>query len=393
MKSSQAPTSAMDPTQPEDSRCPECGRFVGPLNRCPHCGTRIKKRMTVRFFRGMALTIGFAGLALLYLMVTRGEVPIIKVDNIDRTMNFAFVRVSGTVMGDSRIVREAGQVASVAFTLDDGSEEELVIRAYRAKARELIGRDLLPLSGDRVTVAGSLQVAADDMALWLADPDWLEIERAEITDLQVRQLRMDLEGRNVFVEGVITDVITPKVGTRMPWTVRFTDGTGDGRLNYWDDVYQELPDKLAVKPGATFRAQATVVYQQERLQFQMNRARQLTLLEDDAATIMAARPQDVPELLTPSELKRSQAGLFVALRGTLEQRSFPPEGSRAYHRFELGDGTATIEVVYQDVSARNLPQDAFPPGREVTVYGLVEELTAGPRIRIFHPSQLQESDG
>lgn len=367
----------------DESYCARCGRFVGPANQCPHCGAPVTKRLSVRFFRIMALLVGVVGLGLLYLMSTRHELPLIRIADIQRTMNFAFVRVQGTVTSDARLFSEGGQIASVAFTINDGSEE-LDVRAYRAKARELVEADLLPRSGDRVTVGGSLQVSADSMAMWIADKSLIHIERAEIRPLRLMDLTRDLESRNVIIQGIITAVDTPKAGTRAPWTVRWTDGTGDGRMTLWNDLYMDLPDKLQLAPNTVFRAMATVVFQQERLQFQLNRIADLTFLDEAPAKVAAT-------LETDAEWPEGDLGQMVRAEGRIVSLTIPPEGSRAMHRIKIQTTTGPLEIVYVSASGHPIDRADFPINESITVRGIREQTGQGPRLRIYHPAQLQPS--
>ena len=42
-------------TQSDEMACPKCGRFVGAATKCPYCGAKVEKRMSlvaIRFLMG-----------------------------------------------------------------------------------------------------------------------------------------------------------------------------------------------------------------------------------------------------------------------------------------------------------------------------------------------------
>ncbi len=374
--------------QPEEIICHNCGRFVGPLNKCPNCGARIEKRMSVRFFRMGAILVGLVGLGLLWMMAARSEVPIIEIGGIERTMNFAFVRIAGTVMGEPRITREAGRVASVSITVDDGTGE-IAIRAYRAKAQELIEKDRLPRSGDKVIVGGSLQVSADDMAMWLADTDLIQIVRKDLMYPAVADLTLEDESRIAVVRGIILDVAPPKVGTRMPWSVRFTDGSGIATLNMFEDTYQEIPDKMRLEPGSVFEATLILTIYQDKLQLQLNRGSDFAFLDVDPSEIVAKHPGAPTEPHKISMLTEEQDGHMLMVKGRITALDYPPPRSRAYHRITIKEGRHEITIVYQAPHDLPLRDERLVVGAEVRVTARMEQLTRERRLRIYHPSQIE----
>ena len=54
-------------TQSEEMACPKCGRFVGAATKCPYCGAKVEKRMSLVALRWAAVLLSTVGLFLLYL--------------------------------------------------------------------------------------------------------------------------------------------------------------------------------------------------------------------------------------------------------------------------------------------------------------------------------------
>ena len=79
-----------------DITCPSCGRFTGTYTTCPSCGAPVEKRMRILVFRWGAGGVAVLGLLLLYLAAVYSDIEPIKANEVTETMNFAFVRVTGT---------------------------------------------------------------------------------------------------------------------------------------------------------------------------------------------------------------------------------------------------------------------------------------------------------
>jgi len=157
------------------SLCPSCERFIGPADVCPYCGTGSARTPVLRLLRAAALLLSFLGLAFLYLMSAHREIPLVAVADISPFMNFARVRVAGTVTRAPYVPRRDGAVDYLFFTLDDGSGL-IRVAAQDRVARRLVEGGLLPGAGSSAEASGSLSVSAE------GDPK-LRLHRAE--DLKV----------------------------------------------------------------------------------------------------------------------------------------------------------------------------------------------------------------
>jgi len=103
----------MEMERKEEVICPSCGRFVGIHEKCPYCGAAVRKRMTVRFFRYGAVVVAVVGLILLYFAVRIIEIPTIKVKDITETMNWAYVRICGTLTQDAKYYTAGAREARI----------------------------------------------------------------------------------------------------------------------------------------------------------------------------------------------------------------------------------------------------------------------------------------
>ena len=140
--------------------CPSCERFIGPADNCPYCGEASAKSPFVRRLRYAAVALSVLGLASLFLMAAHRDLPVLQVDSITPTMNFAYVRLIGTVTRDPYVIQRNGDLDYMSFLLDDGTGR-IRVQAHRETASALRDAQLVPAKGDVVDVAGSLSVAAE----------------------------------------------------------------------------------------------------------------------------------------------------------------------------------------------------------------------------------------
>ena len=155
--------------------CPSCERFIGPADRCPYCGEASAKSPFIRGLRIAALVLAVLGLALLFRMASQRELPVQAVGAVNPMMNFAFVRVIGTVRYDARVIERGGTVDYVSFPVDDGTGR-IRVQVYARAAQRLVAEDRVPRRGQVVDVAGSLNISAEGMPrLRLATPAQLKV--------------------------------------------------------------------------------------------------------------------------------------------------------------------------------------------------------------------------
>lgn len=381
--------------QPDEIMCSSCGRFVGALTRCPHCGARVQKRLSIRVCRYAALVLGTVGLGLLYLMTTHREIPLVRIGDIRPSMNFAYVRVVGTVSSDARIFKEGDKPRSLRFMVDDGSGE-ISVTAYRSQAETLVSEDRVPRVGDRVEVAGALGMAADDsVVLRLQVPSQLMVTRSEVPITPLGVLAADQAGESVRVEGTIVDVSPPRPGSRAPWTVKIRDPTGEGVLTFWEDVYAEIRDKILLMKGSPVVARVAVRTYRGDLQLSLGRGTDLEFPQQGAARTMTAGPgapgTDV-RTVAVADLSPDLAGEVVSVSGRVKGLREPAPGSRAPYQVTLQDGDAEVTVVYWDVVARHLAGNRPVVGALMTVRGQVDVYRDKVQLKVSHSGQIMLVD-
>lgn len=336
--------------QPDDITCPSCGRFVGALTRCPHCGTRIEKRISVRATRIAAVLLATIGLIFLYLMSINKEIPVIQIGDIEPTMNFAYVKITGTVNEDARIYEKSGRIQSLRFFIDDGTGE-IPVSAYRAQAQALVQENRIPRIGDYAEVAGSLSVSADDrILLRLQSPEQLFLTQADIPHMQIGSINESTIDQLVVLEGEITRTFEPRPDSNAPWKVVVKDETGTIPVTLWQSIYDQLPDKLILTPGTKVSVRVQIGEYRGDLQATLSYAQDIKQADESGKVSYDIEP--VTDSYTPSQLNASMEGRQIVICGKIQSISPPPENSRAPWRIVLADGQTSVPVVFWDDQAK-----------------------------------------
>lgn len=144
----------------DPSFCPGCERFIGPARVCPYCEADSAQPAVIRKLNYAALILGTLGLFLLYLAAAHRERETVRIGDLSPSMNFAYIKVKGTVDREPYTGRRKDMPDYVAFSIADESGQ-LQIAAYRETAKTLIDRKQLPAKGDTVEAAGVLNISAD----------------------------------------------------------------------------------------------------------------------------------------------------------------------------------------------------------------------------------------
>ena len=344
----------MSERQNRSGECPSCGRFVGPYERCPYCGAVVGRRMAVRLFRYGSLALALVGLAVLLLVARHSRVPTVEIGHLSGTMNWAYVRVEGTVTRQPAYDPEAG---SLKFWVWDGTGE-IMVTAYRAEVEKLLAEGRVPVMGDRVSVEGTLRVREDFQYLVLNVPQHTQVQPAEPLTLTIAEVNEGLLYRQVTVRGVVRDDRTPYAGLRI-LTLRDASGAIDVTLPTSTTVVGgPLPQ---VKVGQSVQVTGAVDRYRGMPQISVGRGSDLVLLEE---TIPLAPLRPI------GELAAAEVGGMAAVEGAIARVSPFSAGVR----FTLDDGTGTVTLLlWQDLYEALPERGALVAGARVRAQGEVSE--------------------
>jgi len=237
----------------------------------PVYGPQVKRPLRIRVLQIASLALAFAGLILLYLYSVNRDIPLVRVDSVTPTMNFATVRVSGEVTRGAYVFQSGGMV----FNLDDGSGE-IAIMGGRAQADALENAGRLPRRGDRVEVAGSLNVSADqEVKLRMQSAEQLVLQRKRVpsaapgtAQVRLADITVAQKGDQVLVIGVLKDINVPGPGSKAPYVLTLEQDGAELDVVFWDKVFQGLERKLPM-PGKLISALGRVDVYKDKIQLKV----------------------------------------------------------------------------------------------------------------------------
>jgi len=196
--------------------CPWCVKFVVAYEKCPYCGTEMKKLISIIFFKRAALVIAFGGLALLWFTAVKMKPPLIHVADINARYNNAVVEIKGTVES----VRTKGK-DQIEFDVDDGTGS-IKAQAFRGRA-EMKKLGHVPRAGDQVSVIGSVQLTEKyGTSLMINIPSKVKVTPAKWEKVTVDKVTLENKDKLVQVTGEI--VIARKNGDDIFLTIGDTTG-------------------------------------------------------------------------------------------------------------------------------------------------------------------------
>ncbi|MBC8207365.1 MAG: hypothetical protein ISR85_04310 [Kiritimatiellales bacterium] len=325
----------------------------------PAYGPQVKRPLRVRALRIAALVLAFAGLILLYFYSVNRDIPLVRVDSITPTMNFATVRVSGEVTRDAYVFQSGGMV----FNLNDGSGE-IAVMGGRAQAEALENAGRLPRRGDRVEVSGSLNVSADqEVKLRMQSAEQLVLQRKRapsaapgLSPVQLVNITAAQEGEQVLVTGLLKEIEVPGPGSKAPYVLTLEQGGAELDVILWDDVFQGLERKLPM-PGKTISVLGRVDVYKDKVQLKVWEAA-------DLREVTEVMPLVSDGTVTPiAAITSEQKGNLFTVIGTLgEPRSIP--GGVIY---PIADDSGEMMVLFWDKKISGEERDALESGVRLSV--------------------------
>jgi DNA/RNA endonuclease YhcR with UshA esterase domain len=326
------------PPPPND--CPSCGRFVGPQPACPYCGAAVGQRLAVRLFKYGSLALALLGLAVLLVAARCSQVPTVEIGSLVGTMNWAYVRLEGTV---SRQPAYDPETQALKLWVWDGTGE-ILVTAYRAEAEALRVAARLPAMGDRLAVEGTLRVKEDFQYLVLNVPQHVEIWPAQPAEMAIAAARAAPLYQSVRIRGLVREVRQPYEGLCI---LSLRDASGEIDVTLAADTAALGGDLPEVSPGQALQVTGAVDHYRDAPQISVARAGDLVRL-DEAPPIASRR--------RIAELAVADVGRLVQVEGALI--AVHPFSAGVKATLADGGGTVTL-LLWQDLC------DALPEGQRL----------------------------
>ena len=383
--------------------CGSCGRFVGPYERCPYCGAQMTGRLAVRTVKLVAALLATLGLALVWWAARGVPIPEISIGEAGGTMNLAYVRLRGRLTRGLTYDPESGYLG---FWLADETGE-VHVNAYEDVTRVLLAQGILPAIGDEVSVAGTLRIREDYVALTLNIPEHLDLQRPAAILLGAGEITLLDEGLRVRVRGHVQQITEPYDGLIL---VDLRDDSGEITIAV-DEVVEtltgELPEMVAgqaitVEGVVSLYRMTPQIVPANVADIRLSAVPVLTQASSPAAdnppeeNVLLVQPQAQPSVQPPvplNEISEADLGRTVRVQG----RVVMLEGLSGGVKATLDDGTAQILLLLWDDVHQDLEAPAtLDVGAEVAVTGEVqvyrEELEVVPAsatdVEILKPAEL-----
>ncbi len=297
-----------------------------------------------------AVILALVGLVGLYVYARQVPIPALSIRDAQGTLNMAYVRLQGRITG---AITYDPTSQYLAFWLEDDTGMARV-SCYRDVTQALLSAGLIPAVGDQVSVAGTLRVREDSVALTVNVPEHLELNRPDPVRVPVNQLTILDEGLRVQVSGVVADLFTPYEGLTLI-TVSNEDGAIAVAVNDTLTILTgPLPDLM---PGQGITVTGTVTLYKDQVQLSPARVQDIAVGPAPYATDQAPRKL--------SELSAADEGQVVRVEAAVTKLAGLKGGLKA----TLDDGTGQVVLLLWD-----------------SVYGGLDDplaLDVGARLRVL----------
>ncbi len=230
--------------------CPTCGRYVGPLEICPFCRAIHRKRPIIVWFKYLTPILAILGMfGLKYMGDTMGN-PLMKIGDLGRTSNFAYVQLEGKVCAEPRFYHAAGTddptAGTMEFCLDDGSGQTRV-KTYEDATRRILRQRKVPSRGDTVHVTGNFQTRTHKHSLIVGSPHEIEItQKPIVANLTSQELAWSApdsldDNARVVVEGTLRKSWNDRAKGKYTVVLFLDGGNRKDENGFYRNVRVELP--------------------------------------------------------------------------------------------------------------------------------------------------------
>ena len=366
-------------TQSDEMACPKCGRFVGAATKCPYCGAKVEKRMSLVALRWAAVLLSTVGLVLLWLMARTREPELVRIGDIEATMNFGVVRLAGEVRGDPRPFKNGN---GMSFNVNDGSGS-IVVFVDQAQRKAMMDGGLVPRRGDGIDFVAQLQSSASGSSARIRslNPSSFRLTRdggepAGAPDRGARPapsakdlgpavpfsaVDASLVGKSVVLEGTVVAIQEPAADSKRPYVVTLTNDVEGVDLKVWPDQFAQIADAASLT-GTPVRVKAAVKLWKDQVDLQLKRG------EDLQRAVRPAQKRRAPVPVATAAAEK--LGSWVTVVGALSEPADLDGKGTAYR---LTDDSGSIQVVFWNSTVPPDLQRKAAAAARASVNGKVRE--------------------
>lgn len=344
----------MSADNPSATLCPSCGRYVGALEKCPHCGASVRKRLPIRTLRLGSIVLALAGIAALLYAVSGAATPKLSIANIEATMNYAYVRVEGTV---TRGPNYNPDTQELKFYIADATGE-IPVASFRATTRQLLDAKKIPVAGDHALVEGTLRVREDFISMNLPSADKLTLTHPNARALKISEIDKDRNLQIVSITGDVREVHSPYKGLNL---ITVGDATGEIDVALSSDIIALSGNIPEVQIGDAVQVSGTVTFYKDQPQLALTNARDLIKADAGSAPVTTTRIAD---------LDLTRVGGRVQVAGEVKSAKKFSQGLRVI----LDDGSGAITLlVWKDLLEQLANADQVASGAHIQIVGKLSQ--------------------
>ena len=325
----------------------------GKEKRLYYHGLKETKRMNVSLLKYISVLISVLGVALMLIFAQAAEAPAVKISDAygNYMMNYAVVKVTGTVVSVPR-VSESGGKLSLSFSVNDGTGT-LDVRVYDPLASEMLKEGKLPFPGDNVSLEVQLKVRETytyGILQYLGGLKFISRMNTS-TPEHVRSLTKDLNGRFVALGGVVSEVRNVSSGVLM------TVDTGEDRVTVLVPAVLLLSNNFTVERGDMFHGSGLVYLYHGSPELIVRSLGDVEI--ESASEAPEVSFGEVPTLV----------GSMVSVEGRLETISY----ESGLYAVTLSNGSASLTVLSDRATLSAIDPFTTDSGSVVKAAGLVND--------------------
>ncbi len=210
----------------EDKICPNCGRYVGSLEVCPYCGTKIPKHTAYYYVKYGSLAFAIIGIVFLLIFAQSVPVQYVHIGDITQTYNYGTVEIRGVVSSTPSLLIYQEGSSTLYFDVDDGTGV-MSVHVYSPTVQELAKAHKVPCFGCFVKVIGEVYFRGDNRYMIVNSPEQITIEVPQAVDMSIEEIESIEYPQGTYVwvhmQAHVVDVWKTTSGS---YVMNVTDGTG-----------------------------------------------------------------------------------------------------------------------------------------------------------------------
>lgn len=210
----------------EEKYCPNCGRYVGSLEVCPYCGTKIPKHTSYYYAKYGSLTFAVFGIVFLLLFAQSTPVQQVHIGDIGPTYNYGLVEIHGIVSSTPSLVVKGDGSQTLYINVDDGTGV-MAVHVYNPNVERLAKEHKIPGYGDFVDIKGEVYFRGTNRYMIINDPKQINIKQIAPVKMSVSNINSVpySNGDSLHVT-VVGKVLHYKSTFSHSFILNFTDGGG-----------------------------------------------------------------------------------------------------------------------------------------------------------------------